>query len=251
MLDWFKESMFLIPNWAWIAIILGIACLLMAIIIVACVKKGDKSKENSAEPVPMPAEEVKAEEVKEEKVTEEVAAEPEPVAEPVAEPEPVLVEEEPVKKPAAKKTTTAKKTTATKSTETKSASTKTTAAKTTAKKEEPKAAAKTTAAKSTTAKAKNEETKTAATAEKKEQPKTAAKPAAKTATAKAGAGNEDDVKIYHISKRYDKKWEVRLDGGEKALKLFFTQKEAIDYVRKVSGKKKILVHKEDGGVREV
>lgn len=216
-MEWFKEELFLIPNWAWFVIIIGIGCILAAIVIIACVRKGDK-KENPADPVLMPAEEApeagetKAEEVKEEEVTAP------------AEPEPVPVEDEPVaKKPAAKKKTTA------------------------AKKEEPKAAepeeakpaAKTTATKTA---AKTTATKSAAT-------KTAAKPAAAKPAAKAVSA--DDVKVYHISKRTDKKWEVRLDGGDKALKLFFTQKEAIDYVRKVSGKKKIIVHKEDGTTREV
>lgn len=216
MLDFFKQEVFLLPNWAWFAIAGAIALLLIAIIIVACcAKKGDKAKsdENAPEPVLMPGEEAEKEE-KVEKVEEVKEEQPAPVEEP----EPVLVEE-PVeeKKPAAKKTTATKKTT----------TTKTTASK--------------PAAKSTTA--------------KKEEAKPAAKPATKTTTtktaAKPAAADGDDVKTYHISKRTDKKWEVRLDGGDKALKLFFTQKEAIDYVRKLSGKKKILVHKEDGGVREV
>lgn len=197
MLDFFKQEVFLLPNWAWFAIAGAIALLLIAIIIVACcAKKGDKAKsdENAPEPVLMPGEEAEKEE-KVEKVEEVKEEQPAPVEEP----EPVLVEE-PVeeKKPAAKKTTATKP------------------------------AAKTTATKTT--------------ASKKTTTKTAAKPA---------AADGDDVKTYHISKRTDKKWEVRLDGGDKALKLFFTQKEAIDYVRKLSGKKKILVHKEDGGVREV
>lgn len=210
MLEWLKQEMWLIPNWAWFAIFIGVACLIIAIVIIACCvnKKGDKTEgENTPEPVLM-LPEAEKEEVKEEKVEEKVE-------EPVAEPEPVPVEEE---KPAAKKTTT--KTSASKTT-------KSAAAKPAEKKEE-KPAAKTTS------------TKTTAT-------KSTVKPAAKAADKK----DDDEVKVYHISKREDKKWQVRIDGGDRALKLFFTQKEAIDYTRQISGKKRILVHKEDGGVREV
>ncbi len=241
-MEWLKEELFLIPNWAWIAIFAGVACVLMAIIIVAC-KKGSKSK-NTPEPVLMPANEEKAENteaetVKEETVTEPVREEPVVSAEAVeVQPEPVVEEakkeEKPVEnKPAAKKTTTAAKptaakTTATKTTAAKPASAKTTATKTTAAKP---AAAKTTA------------TKTAA-----------AKTTAKTETKPEPTSVEDDgdVKIYHIAKRAeDKKWEVKAEGADKALKLFFTQTEAIDYARKTSGKRRIIVHKESGGTREV
>ncbi len=233
MLDWLKLESFILPNWAWIAIFAGVAVVLITVIIIAC-KKGDKQKngESRNEPVLMlnDAEQSKMLAEQPEK-TEQADAEPAPSTEP----EPVLVGEEPVKekKTAAKKTASAKKAGADKKV---------------AEKEEPKVSAKSTAAK-----AKNEETKTAAKpAEKKEEPKTAAKSStAKTTAGKAVAKSDDEVKIYHISKRTDKKWEVRLDGGEKALKLFFTQKEAIDYARKTSGKKRIIVHKEDGGTREV
>ena len=95
-MEWLKEELFLIPNWAWIAIFAGVACVLMAIIIVAC-KKGSKSK-NTPEPVLMPANEEKAENteaetVKEETVTEPVREEPVVSAEAVeVQPEPVVEE---------------------------------------------------------------------------------------------------------------------------------------------------------------
>lgn len=187
-MEWFKEELFLMPNWAWFAIIIGAGCILMAIIIVACVRKGDKAKGNADEVTATAGEEPKAEadEVKSAEVKEDAVSAP-------AEPEVPVEDAVAEKKPAAKK-------------------------KTAAKKEE--------------------------TAEKP----TAAKTAAKTAKAESSA---DDVRVYHVSRREDKKWEVRIDGGDKALKLFFTQKEAIDYTRKISGRKRILVHKEDGGTREV
>lgn len=196
MLAWFTEELWLIPNWAWFAIIVGVACLLMAVIIVACVKKGDKKDKPEAKPEPvlMPAE----------SESEKSEEKPEKEAEPVK-----AQEEVPAEQPAEEK-----------------------------KAEEKKPAAKKTAAKKPDVPAE----------EKKPAAKTAAKKAEKPA---AKTEETSDVKVYHISKRDDKKWEVRIDGGDKALKLFFTQKEAIDYTRKISGKKRILVHKEDGGVREV
>ncbi len=219
MLEWFKEEVFLMPNWAWFAVIGGVALILIAVIIVSTCRKSDKSK-TSPEPVLMPAQEESAADTKE-AVKEETPA---PVDEtPAVEEKPVEevkpAEEKPAaKKPAAKKTTTVKA--------------EESVAKPAAKKAAPKKAEEAPAAQNPSA--------------KKSAPQ-------KTEAVKAtpAADKSDEVKVYHISKREDKKWEVRIDGGDKALKLFFTQKEAIDYTRKISGKKRIIVHKEDGGSREV
>ena len=79
-----------------------------------------------------------------------------------------------------------------------------------------------------------------------------AKPAPKAApekkTEELPAVAAPDV-VYHISKRTeDRKWQVKADGAAKALKLFWTQKEAVDYARTVAGNKegRIVIHKEDG-----
>lgn len=63
--------------------------------------------------------------------------------------------------------------------------------------------------------------------EKKEAPKKAeAKPASKEEKSSAA----DKTRVYHVVKREkDNKWEVKFAGGEKAIKLFNTQKEAIEY----------------------
>lgn len=198
MLEWFKEEVFLMPNWAWFAVIGGVALILIAVIIISTCRKSDKSK-TSPEPVLMPAQKESAADTKE-AVKEEEA--PAPVEETPAVAEQPVEEVRPVEeKPAAKKA-------APKKTEEAPA--------------EEKPAAKKTAPKKTEA-----------------------------VKATPAADKSDEVKVYHISKREDKKWEVRIEGGDKALKLFFTQKEAIDYTRKISGKKRIIVHKEDGGSREV
>lgn len=179
------------PYWAWFACILGIACILIAIIIVACVVKGKTKEEDGEESASAgeQADEVKQEEIKEEKpaeVKEEVREE---------------VKEEPESKPTAKP-----------------ASTKSTA-KTTTKSTPTK---KSTSAKSTAAKVERSE---------------AVAP-----------------KVYHISKRKeDGKWQVKAEGADKALRLFLTQQEAIDYAKKVAGNQegRIVIHKEGGGFRKL
>ena len=87
---------------------------------------------------------------------------------------------------------------------------------------------------------------------KKEEPKKVAKkevakkevtPAKKVAVKKetAPAKYKDKARVYHISKN-DDNWQVKLAGGEKAIKLFKTQKEAIDYANS-------LVETQGGSIR--
>ncbi len=82
-----------------------------------------------------------------------------------------------------------------------------------------------------------------------EKPKTA-KPAAKT----AGTAAKTSGKVYHITKRKeDGMWQIKAAGAEKAIKLFKTQKEAIEYCKTLAGNQdaSIMVHKEDGSFRKV
>ncbi len=61
-------------------------------------------------------------------------------------------------------------------------------------------------------------------------------------------------KIYHISKRKDdNKWQVKAAGADKALKLFLTQAEAIEFAKKTAGNQeaKIMIHKADGTFRSL
>lgn len=236
-MSWFTEVLFLIPNWSWFVIIVGIFCLLMAIVIITCVKK--PKTDDEPEPVLMDgeaaaetdgkktvADESKEEaketaedkEIKAEKVEEPVYAEPEPVL--VEEPVQPINEEKPVKKTAVKKET-AQKTAPAQKTEKKTAS-------------------------------KPAEKKTASTVKTAEKKTGAAKTSAKAETVKTA--KDDDNKVYHISKRKeDKKWQVKAEGSSKALKLFFTQEEAIDYAKSVAGNQegRIVIHKEDGGFRKL
>ena len=230
-MSWFTEVLFLIPNWSWFVIIVGIFCLLMAIVIITCVKK--PKTDDEPEPVLMDGEAVaetdgkktvadeskeeaketaEDKEIKAEKVEEPVYAEPEPVL--VEEPVQPINEEKPVKKTAVKKET-----------------------------------AKKTAPAQKTAPAEKKTASTVKTAEKKTG---ATKTSAKAETVKTA--KDDDNKVYHISKRKeDKKWQVKAEGSSKALKLFFTQEEAIDYAKSVAGNQegRIVIHKEDGGFRKL
>lgn len=55
-------------------------------------------------------------------------------------------------------------------------------------------------------------------------------------------------RVYHVSKRPDGKWAVKFAGGEKAIKLFKTQAEAVEYTKKMSDNQDgvMLVHNSKG-----
>lgn len=57
---------------------------------------------------------------------------------------------------------------------------------------------------------------------------------------------------YHITQTADGKWQVKGAKAERALKLFNTQKEAIDYAKTVAGNQEgnIVIHKTDGKIRK-
>lgn len=83
--------------------------------------------------------------------------------------------------------------------------------------------------------------------------KPAAKPAAKKPEAKKPAAKKPEKKEvnyrnYHVVKRADGKWEVKFAGGEKAIKLFATQKEAVEYTKKMAENQggSMLVHNSKG-----
>ena len=59
---------------------------------------------------------------------------------------------------------------------------------------------------------------------------------------------DDSKRVYHVSKREDGKWQVKFAGGEKAIKLFKTQKEALDYSKEMTKNQKgaLLLHNSKG-----
>lgn len=177
------------------------------------------------------------------------------------------------------KTTTAKKNgakvdekPAAKAATAKTVTTKTATAKTASKpaKDEPKekTATKPATEKVATKSAKEEpQKKTAAT--KTATPKTTTKPAKKEVVVeevvddRLAANDEvDEVgeekknanrpKNYHISLRLDGKWQVKLGKGEKALKLFDTQAQAIAFAKEKAKNQDghITIHKVDGKIRK-
>lgn len=61
-------------------------------------------------------------------------------------------------------------------------------------------------------------------------------------------------KVYHITKRMsDGKWQIKFNKGKKAIKLFDTQMQAIDYAKALAQNQEasIMIHKEDGSFRKL
>ena len=100
--------------------------------------------------------------------------------------------------------------------------------------------------------AKEEKTaKTAAKTDKKASAPAKEKTPAKEEKAKAPAPAKEEktaARNYHVAKRPDGKWQVKFAGGEKAIKLFATQAEAIEYAKKLAENQdgSISIHKKDG-----
>ena len=81
---------------------------------------------------------------------------------------------------------------------------------------------------------------------KKAAPKKTAKKEEKKPAAKKGPAAKS--RTYHLVKREDGKWEVKYAGGQKAIKLFDTQKEALEYSKKMAENQGgfVLVHNSKG-----
>lgn len=104
--------------------------------------------------------------------------------------------------------------------------------------------------------AKEEKTaKIAAKTDKKASAPAKEKTPAKEEKAKAPAPAKEEktaARNYHVAKRPDGKWQVKFAGGEKAIKLFATQAEAIEYAKKLAENQdgSISIHKKDGKMRK-
>ena len=120
---------------------------------------------------------------------------------------------------------------------------------------------------------KKAEKKPAKKTEAKPKKSAAAKPAAKkpaksTATKKpkieivdvaatvASANPTGEEKVYHVSKRpQDNKWEIRIEGSSKAIKLFRTKKEAEEYAIPLAGDDtdnvRVVIHRADGRPKNI
>lgn len=93
----------------------------------------------------------------------------------------------------------------------------------------------------------------------------AAKSAAKSEPVRPAAETEEEKqieeiaktsgpKVYHITKRLsDGKWQIKFNKGKKAIKLFDTQVQAIEYAKALAQNQEgsIMIHKEDGTFRKL
>ena len=69
---------------------------------------------------------------------------------------------------------------------------------------------------------------------------------------------KERVQQYHVKKHknadgeYDGKWEVKIGGSDRAIKLFDTQQQALDYAKKLSGntERGIVLHGRDGKIKK-
>lgn len=98
--------------------------------------------------------------------------------------------------------------------------------------------------------AEKKEVKAEAKAETKAETKSAEKAEAETPE----KPQRPTTKTYHISKRKDDgKWQVKMSKGAKAIKLFATQAEAIEYAKKLAENQDatIMIHKVDGSFRRL
>ena len=233
------------------ALLASLATVFAVILFIVDMATGRVVKEEAPAFIKEPTEEVQEghfEEVKDENEVEEA---PSPVEEKPVEETPVVAAEEkpeeeveelpeeekeeaPTKKPAAPKKV--KKEPAKKAAPAKKAEPKKEEKKPAPKKEEPKKAP----------------AKKAAAPAKKAEPKE--DEARKTGT--IILENEEGkayAKAFHVSRRPDlNKWQVKATGSEKALKLFNTQKEAIEYANQLAKNQNVSVrvHSKEGKIRK-
>ena len=98
-----------------------------------------------------------------------------------------------------------------------------------------------------------EEIKKEETEEEKElESKVEVTPEDEEAVAKQITKKSNGPRIYHISKRDDKRWQVKFANGQKAIKLFNTQAEAIVFAKKLAKSQdgSIRVHSVKGRIRK-
>lgn len=59
---------------------------------------------------------------------------------------------------------------------------------------------------------------------------------------------KDGTRVYHVAKREDGMWAVKFAGGDKAIKLFRTQAEAVAFTKEMAKNQdgKMLVHNSKG-----
>lgn len=84
-------------------------------------------------------------------------------------------------------------------------------------------------------------------------PKSVATKPVKAKPSEVVALEEERARIYHVTLRSsDGKWQVKFGGSSKPIKLFDTQKEALDYAKALSANydRSFSIHKKDGKIRK-
>lgn len=216
----FTDKWLSLPIWAWIVIAAVVLILIIVIAVVAA--KAARAKKQSAASEELPETAAPAEEgessLDEEYVPEDKAA---PVAQSSAEPVPA----EPAKAaPASAESSSAP-----------------------AEEEKPVAKVRTEFVRKTPVQPKPVQ---------QSQPVQQTQPEAQPAqtAAQADAAKLGGIKVYHITKRkLDGKWQIKFNNGKKAIKLFDTQLQAIEYAKAlaINQEASIMIHKEDGTFRKL
>lgn len=215
----FTDKWLSLPIWAWIVIAAVVLILIIVIAVVAAKAARAKKQSAASEELPEPAAPAEEEEssLDEEYVPEEKPA----VAQSSAEPVPA----EPVKAaPASAESSSAP-----------------------AEEEKPVAKVRTEFVRKTPVQPKPVQ---------QSQPVQQTQPEAQPAqtAAQADAAKLGGIKVYHITKRkLDGKWQIKFNNGKKAIKLFDTQLQAIEYAKAlaINQEASIMIHKEDGTFRKL
>ena len=212
-MGWFTNQTAGLYNWIWVAII-AVAVIIVTIIIICAVRKKGSKKSAPAE--------------------DETAKVDQPDTAPVTED---ALPEQPAESPAEEGATDGTVETEPVTADEKQAD----AAQDGAQKEEN--------VKDTKEPAKKEQPAAQPAPAKKEQPAAQPAPAKQEQTAAKPA-----TKTYHISlRKSDGMWQVKAAGAEKAIKLFNTQAEAIEYCKPLAENQdaNIMIHKKDGSFRKL
>ena len=66
------------------------------------------------------------------------------------------------------------------------------------------------------------------------------------------AASEESTRVYHVAKREDGMWQVKFANGQRAIKLFNTQAEAIVFAKKLAKSQlgSIRIHSLKGRIRK-
>lgn len=221
---WFGETGYILPNWAWVAIAAVVLTLIVLIIVFAVKGNGKKKKAEEAArknaQSQEPVRETPLTEVSEEEYAEREPVRLTPVKRERAKEQEEVREEESANKPDEPGVVKH------------------------SAKPAPKSGVKKTAA-----------TPAEKSVEKKTTAKPVSKPAGKSAVKpKPVQKDKEEDKVYHISRRKDEnKWQIKAEGGAKAVKLFNTQAEAIEYAKQLAENQdaRIMIHKADGSFRRL